>query len=333
MNERIRNVALTSIILVVVSLSYYAVRLRDREWHTSTHPPVSDSITPVWGGYFGEIPREDRVYRQIIGRLGRAGFPAEDNTSSVDILTLELYNPINGSTTDIYYLLSDSYTPIPFQQAEETSIEGKEVSRLLEAQAIYINGYVFILELNGSRKMLKPKGVHPCGGEMPEIAIKARDYIIERVGEDYFDRYFTYWGLGGCTTEDWRYRVGFFYFIQVGNYTGVNEVCLWYDSTRSLIRHNGVPTADNLMPFKVTREEAVEIAAKAARSIRWLDIDAQIHYCDELSDDTPIEKYVWIVSFYQTPRNAMSGSMLVVIVDPTTSKMYESVNVSWHSTP
>lgn len=162
----------------------------------------------------------------------------------------------------------------------------------------------------------------------------ARDFIVEIVGEDYFNEYFTYWGFEtGGTTESWRHRVGFFYNIQVGNYTEVSETLLFYDSSQSLIRHTAVPSADNLMPFNVTMEEAVVIATEEAESLSWVDINAQIYYRDESWGGISLEKYVWVVSLYRNPRKANSGSLLSVFVDPHNGTVYESELIAWMSTP
>lgn len=53
----------------------------------------------------------------------------------------------------------------------------------------------------------------------------------------------------------------------------------------------------------------------------------------ELLDDTPIEKHVWVVSLYLTPRKANSGSFLRVIVDPYNGTVFESERIGWMSTP
>lgn len=162
----------------------------------------------------------------------------------------------------------------------------------------------------------------------------ARDFIVEILGEDYFNEYFTYWSFEtGGTTESWRYRVGFFYNIKVGNYTEVSETLLFYDSSQSLIRHTAVPSADNLMPFNVTMEEAVVIATEEAESLSWVDINAQIYYRDESWGGISLEKYVWVVSLYRNPRKANSGSLLSVFVDPHNGTVYESELIAWVSTP
>ena len=166
------------------------------------------------------------------------------------------------------------------------------------------------------------------------IVDDARDFIVEIVGEDYYNEYFTYWGFQtGRTTESWRYRVGFHYNLQVGTYTRVSEVRIFYDSSQSLIRHTAVPSADNLMPFNVTMKEAVDIAAEEAGSIEWVDINAHIYYRDETRGGTSLEKYVWVVSLYRNPRKASRGSYLSVIVDPHNGTVYESKELGWVSTP
>jgi len=229
-------------------------------------------------------------------------------------LMVEMRETLNTimSITETEYQINTKYIEIDESTLEESLQASNYLLELIE------DGYEVFKYARAPRDVLLEK---------------ARAYIVEHVGEEYFDRYFTYWGFEECTTEDWRYRVGFFYNIQVGNYTEISEVCLWYDSTLSMIRYTAVPSADNLMPFNVTREEAIDIAIKEAGSIGWVDVDVVIHYCDELLDGTPFNKYVWVVGLYLNPREAMTGSLLSIIIDPHSGTVIESERISWHSTP
>ena len=85
--------------------------------------------------------------------------------------------------------------------------------------------------------------------------------------------------------------------------------------------------------YNLSGEEAVDIAVEAAEPKEWVDIDAKMLYLDELLDDTPIEKHVWVVSLYNTPRKANSGTFLRVIIDPHNGTVYESELIAWMSTP
>lgn len=85
--------------------------------------------------------------------------------------------------------------------------------------------------------------------------------------------------------------------------------------------------------YDISVEEAVDIAVKGADPKGWVDIDAKIQYLDKLMDGTSIEKHVWIVSLYNTPRKANSGSVLRVIIDPHNGTVFESETIEWISTP
>jgi hypothetical protein len=79
----------------------------------------------------------------------------------------------------------------------------------------------------------------------------------------------------------------------------------------------------------ISREDAIVIAIEASEMKYWVEIDANILYVDELLDDTPIEKKVWVVHLYRTTRDAGSGSFLSVIVDPHNGTVYESEMIAW----
>ena len=85
--------------------------------------------------------------------------------------------------------------------------------------------------------------------------------------------------------------------------------------------------------YNISWMEAVGIAAEAAEPMEWVEFDANIRYLDELLDDTPVEKDVWVVNLYRTPRKAGSGAFLQVIIDPYNGTVYFSGLLAWISTP
>lgn len=126
-------------------------------------------------------------------------------------------------------------------------------------------------------------------------------------------------------------RIKFDYMHCKPQYTGEFRIsCLGAEKT-VLILEPIVERADE--KYNISREEAMDIAIVEAGSIGWVDIDAKISYISELLDDTPVEKYVWVVSLYRTPKEANSGSFLRVIVDPYNGTVLESELIAWSITP
>ena len=123
--------------------------------------------------------------------------------------------------------------------------------------------------------------------------------------------------LGGEIEEDRRY------YDLLGNYVGYT-----FSIHIQLDIHEGVIEWASEF-YNISREEVVVIAIETAEYKYWVDIDAKIRYIDELFDDTPIEKDVWVVRLFRAPRDAGSGSFLRVIVDPHNGTVYESELIAW----
>lgn len=166
--------------------------------------------------------------------------------------------------------------------------------------------------------------------DVPEV--QARNILIDNVGADYFEQYFELWNLQRNTwePEEWLTAVGYFYYIEVGNYSARREVSLFFDKTNQLLRAEAVPEEGNLMPFTVIREEAITIS-KAHIEKAYIEIEAEIYYKTKTHSDIRIGKYVWAVNFYHNPKNANSGTVTTVYIDPITREVYGLEEGAWQA--
>jgi hypothetical protein len=161
---------------------------------------------------------------------------------------------------------------------------------------------------------------------------QAKNLIISSVGADYFSQYFTQWKVERNTHEpdEWLTAVGYFYHIEVGNYSARREISIYFDKMNNLTRAETIPSEGNLMPFSVSEDEALSIAEnKIPRS--YVDVEAEIYYKKKTYSDHYIGRYVWVVNFYHTPKNAPNGSLTSVYVDPLTREIYGVETASWES--
>ena len=175
-------------------------------------------------------------------------------------------------------------------------------------------------EAVGEAWMILPSVTQVLQGSPEE---KARGIIISSVGADYFNQYFTQWKVERNTHEpdEWLTVVGYFYYIEVGNYSARREISIYFDKMNQLIRAEKVPAEGNLMPFSVSEDEALSIA-KTQISRSYVEEEAEIYYLKKTYSDHYVDRYVWIVNFYHTPKNASKGSLTSVYVDPLTREIY-----------
>jgi Zn-dependent metalloprotease len=92
----------------------------------------------------------------------------------------------------------------------------------------------------------------------------------------------------------------------------------------------GVPPSDNLMPFNVTQEEAINIAQKQVTQ-RHLEVEAEILFLEYIHD-VPLNRYVWFVRVYLTEKSAISGTVIVVFIDLHSSEIIDVAETCWTST-
>jgi len=153
----------------------------------------------------------------------------------------------------------------------------------------------------------------------PEIIDKARRYIISEVGEDYFNTHFTFRdSITDYRIERGPYRVDFHYNISAGNYATTETVMIYLDSEGNVTETIGVPTERSLMPFKISREDAIRIAKKAGLPEAITGYDVAIHYYGG-----EIDAYVWCVGLSFVPESvSYTVGGAGVAIDANSGKVY-----------
>lgn len=163
---------------------------------------------------------------------------------------------------------------------------------------------------------------------------QAREIMINAVGEEYFLKHFLQWKteINTHEPENWYTAIGYLYYLRVDDYTARREISIYFNQQNELIRTHGTPKKGNLMPFFVSNEDAILIA-KSHNEKSYEEVGAEIYYVDETPYDVLLDRYVWVIYFYHNPKNARSGTMTVVYVDPNTKEVYGSCEIGWSRTP
>ncbi|MDH5386661.1 MAG: PepSY domain-containing protein [Candidatus Aminicenantes bacterium] len=161
--------------------------------------------------------------------------------------------------------------------------------------------------------------------------VQARSMLVNTVGEDYFRSFMKLKGVQYTSFLPPKSTVVYDYHIQVGNYSTTCEVIFIFDWINRLRHSIGVPLSDNLMPFNVSKEEAINIALEQITQ-RYLEVEAEIRFIKRSVNDVPLNKYVWQVVFYLTKKSASSGSMVEVLIDLHNGEVFDVAKLAWAST-
>ena len=159
---------------------------------------------------------------------------------------------------------------------------------------------------------------------------QARDYLVDVVGEEYFSKYFVQWKaeINRHEPENWYTAVGYFYYLKVDDYTTRREISIYFNQQDEMIRIDGVPSDGNLMPFFLSKDDAITLALPYIVK-SYVEVGAGIYYVDETHNDVPIDRYVWVVKFYHSPRKSNSGTFTSVYIDPNTREVYDTLELGW----
>lgn len=167
----------------------------------------------------------------------------------------------------------------------------------------------------------------------PSPEEQATAMLIEAVGQDYYNEYFSFRGISiNVAHVDWLTCVNYDYLVSGDDYNYTCEVRIYFDKANGYVKSTGVPRVGNLMPFMVNRAEALGIAESASDREAYEE-EVSIAWLGELSGGGSLQKYVWVVDLYNDPRGQAYGSFTRAIIDPLNGELLESYVISWLSTP
>lgn len=137
----------------------------------------------------------------------------------------------------------------------------------------------------------------------PGLRDRTDEYIIARVGEDYFREHFGYVGLMPYPKDmpTSGERIAWYdYTISVGDYRQVVRIAVWvrwsglqWRVERAESLPDCMPDSSKCMPYHTTRDEALAVAHSAGAFDGALRFSAGIHFYGG-----DINSYVWGVTTY-----------------------------------
>jgi hypothetical protein len=302
---------------------------------------IEPVVTFVWEGPLHEVPPECLLFKGFEGRPVHAKFPlnqtegtkapeVKEQRGYTDVLALEIIEP-SEKRNSTYYLMSGGL-PYTIPDCMNETICGNLISEILDAGRVFAGGKVFnyISPVDGEQYcILVPTSIWT--ERLPPPEEQATRFLINRVGEKYFERHLTLdrIEINQWEPEEWLTRVVFQYNISVGDYSRIEDVSVYFDLDDFIVSTGCVPAAGNLMPFNITREEAVVIGLLRGSPTKFHEIVSEIYYWRRKINGSRLNKYAWVVQFYLSPRNARSGHILEVVIDVHTGKVYGVERVGW----
>jgi len=153
--------------------------------------------------------------------------------------------------------------------------------------------------------------------------VKAATMIINRVGIDYFNKYFH----DPSVKTDINFTIVVYkYRIQVGEYIVDHNVTFHFEP-KWLMLGGGIPTQDNLQPFKVSEVDAKKLAIDAGLPDSPYALKAKIvgaFNIDIFPQPLYADKYIWKVTSYADPPWARTRTYTYAMVDPVTGEVYKT---------
>ena len=156
--------------------------------------------------------------------------------------------------------------------------------------------------------------------------VKASTIIIDRVGVDYFNKYFHDPVVIFSNSSTNEACVVYKYRIDVNGYTTDRNVT-FYSSPPNLLMQWGLPMEGNLQPFNVTMERARRLALEAGLPASPYELEATIvgyFEIDVLPPPKYANKYVWQVTSLIDPPWARTRTYTYAIIDPVTGEVYKT---------
>jgi hypothetical protein len=163
-------------------------------------------------------------------------------------------------------------------------------------------------------------------GESPEL--QAERMLIEAVGQKYFVTWFTFSGVkyNLDSPSEWLSVVSYWYRLSVGNYSSYEMVSFYFDKMNQFIRSDKMPSQGNLMPFNISRGEAIKIAlAEVTKEYYELDADIEWGVVDVFNES----RYVWLVEFHHPEGPASGGGYTGVLVDLYSGEILDISRQEW----
>jgi len=294
-----------------------------------TNLGLDSQFLDSWGETFNYLPTQDLFKFQPLQRgvLGTARFPlltvfggflTSFHSVSQSIVSARTITVSTRGGPKVYYLFSRGYS---FDDYLEDGILSQK-----DGDSVYFYGDVFdyLAQTGTYYSVMFPTEV--SSEEIRDPVEVAKGVIVSRVGEAYFGKYFSDPTAGyDMWAGNETHWVSFRYHILIGKYATSQTIYLYFDAKWRLTEGSEyLPTEGNFQPFKVTMEQAKEIAVKAGIPAEPYGLEAYIGNSG-IWPDYPTEyqgKYVWSVGSWIDPPSANPRRSLYAVIDPVTGRLY-----------
>lgn len=326
--SRILTLSMYALVIIAAAASLFNWKLLENPVEGSIY---NGSLNSGW------VPESYMTYKALTGRLVN---------SKITIMTEHYVGvgqkvQIPSNATALALTMLDTGWKFYFVTGDNKLIADNRYDDIMDS-TVYVQGNVYNLRVDDGRVLHMIEPIEVTVEPVTDLVETSETVIRSIVGDSYFDTYFSRPVLW---KDDYyfarMYRVEYVYGEPEVD-DRYRSVALYYNSDRKLVDQGGIPDESSLQPFKVTKQEAIEIA-RAGGFPKEGNVSATVTtythpdewpspfgnitvqtFFDPAICAKPVNltHYVWHVQLNMPSEDANTRMYKYAIVDTKTGKLY-----------
>ena len=254
----------------------------------------------------------------------------KDETENIQFKDAWHFKVENNETSQVleYLVITDSDSVIYEPGNPNMQLGFRPLSSYNTTSSYTLEGYSFNYTIEGETyNVLRPLWI----GTIKQYTLieKARGHLADLIGEEYQrDNFVVMPAFYGYQVRDdpdrlWKYTIMFCYRISIDDYLAEREVTVHFNSSKEYVGTSRAPPIDNLMPFNISRTQAISIGIAAGLPSKPYIFEADIYFWKKLHQSKMrIDRYVWVVNAWDRKPNTNGASTFTAYIDVHSGRVY-----------
>lgn len=254
----------------------------------------------------------------------------KDETENIQFKDAWHFKVENNETSQVleYLVITDSDSVIYEPGNPNMQLGFRPLSSYNTTSSYTLEGYSFNYTIESETyNVLRPLWI----GTIKQYTLieKARGHLADLIGEEYQrDNFVVMPAFYGYQVRDdpdrlWKYTIMFCYRISIDDYLAEREVTVHFNSSKEYVGTSRAPPIDNLMPFNVSRTQAISIGIAAGLPSKPYIFEADIYFWKKLHQSKMrIDRYVWVVNAWDRKPNTNGASTFTAYIDVHSGRVY-----------
>ena len=254
----------------------------------------------------------------------------KDETENIQFKDAWHFKVENNETSQVleYLVITDSDSVIYEPGNPNMQLGFRPLSSYNTTSSYTLEGYSFNYTIESETyNVLRPLWI----GTIKQYTLieKARGHLADLIGEEYQrDNFVVMPAFYGYQVRDdpdrlWKYTIMFCYRISIDDYLAEREVTVHFNSSKEYVGTSRAPPIDNLMPFNISRTQAISIGIAAGLPSKPYIFEADIYFWKKLHQSKMrIDRYVWVVNAWNRKPNTNGASTFTAYIDVHSGRVY-----------